>query len=76
MRVLIVEDEVKMAGLIRRGLRKEGMAVDVAGDGEDALWMAEADRVRRDRPRRDAARASTASRSAASCARTASGRRC
>jgi two-component system, OmpR family, response regulator len=42
MRVLIVEDEAKMAGLIRRGLEREGMAVDVAGDGEDALWRAEA----------------------------------
>jgi two-component system OmpR family response regulator len=42
MRVLIVEDEVKMAGLIRRGLEREGMAVDLAGDGEEALWRAEA----------------------------------
>ncbi len=42
MRVLIVEDEVKMAGLIRRGLREEGLAADVAIRGEDALWMAEA----------------------------------
>jgi two-component system, OmpR family, response regulator len=42
MRVLIVEDQVKMASLIRRGLRKEGMAADVAIKGEDALWMAEA----------------------------------
>jgi two-component system, OmpR family, response regulator len=42
MRVLIVEDEAKMAGLIRRGLEREGMAVDVAGDGEQALWKAEA----------------------------------
>jgi two-component system OmpR family response regulator len=40
MRVLIVEDEVKMAGLIRRGLRDDGMAADVAIKGEDALWMA------------------------------------
>ena len=40
MRILIVEDEVKMAGLIRRGLREEGMAADVAKSGEDALWMA------------------------------------
>jgi two-component system OmpR family response regulator len=40
MRVLIVEDEVKMAGLIRRGLREEGLAADVAVMGEDALWMA------------------------------------
>src|SRR5215210_51066 len=42
MRVLIVEDGVKMASLIRRGLRKEGVAADVAIKGEDALWMAEA----------------------------------
>jgi two-component system, OmpR family, response regulator len=42
VRVLIVEDEVKMAALLRRGLRDEGMAVDVAGRGEDALWMAAA----------------------------------
>jgi two-component system, OmpR family, response regulator len=40
MRILIVEDEVKMAALIRRGLREEGMAADVAVRGEDALWMA------------------------------------
>jgi two-component system, OmpR family, response regulator len=40
MRILVVEDEEKMAGLIRRGLREEGMAVDVAERGEDALWMA------------------------------------
>jgi two-component system, OmpR family, response regulator len=42
MRVLIVEDEAKMAALIRRGLEREGMAVDVVGRGEDALWRAEA----------------------------------
>lgn len=40
MRVLVVEDDVKMAGLIRRGLREDGMLVDVATRGEDALWMA------------------------------------
>jgi two-component system OmpR family response regulator len=40
MRVLIVEDEVKMASLIRRGLKADGMAADVAIKGEDALWMA------------------------------------
>jgi two-component system OmpR family response regulator len=40
MRILVVEDEEKMAGLIRRGLHEEGMAVDVAERGEDALWMA------------------------------------
>jgi two-component system OmpR family response regulator len=42
MRVLIVEDEVKMASLLRRGLQEEGHAADIAGTGEDALWMAEA----------------------------------
>jgi two-component system, OmpR family, response regulator len=40
VRVLIVEDEVKLASLIRRGLRDEGMLADVAVTGEDALWMA------------------------------------
>ena len=42
MRVLIVEDEPKMARLIHRGLEREGMAADVAGNGEDALWRAQA----------------------------------
>ena len=40
MRVLVVEDEVKMAALVRRGLEREGYAVDVAGDGEEGLWAA------------------------------------
>ncbi len=42
MRVLIVEDELRMASLIHRGLENEGLAADVAGKGEDALWKAEA----------------------------------
>jgi two-component system, OmpR family, response regulator len=42
MRVLIVEDELRMAGLIRRGLVGEGLAADIAENGEDALWMAAA----------------------------------
>jgi two-component system, OmpR family, response regulator len=42
MRVLVVEDEAKLAKLVARGLREEGYAVDVAGRGEDALWMAHA----------------------------------
>jgi two-component system OmpR family response regulator len=42
MRVLVVEDTLKMASLIRRGLVEEGHAADVAPNGEDALWMAEA----------------------------------
>ena len=40
MRLLVVEDDVKMAALVRRGLSEEGAAVDVARTGEDALWMA------------------------------------
>jgi two-component system, OmpR family, response regulator len=40
MRVLIVEDDVKMAGLLRRGLIEEGLAADVARAAEEALWMA------------------------------------
>ncbi len=40
MRVLVVEDEPKMAGLVKRGLEEEGIAVDVSGRGEDAVWMA------------------------------------
>jgi two-component system, OmpR family, response regulator len=42
MRVLVVEDEVKMAALVRRGLVEEGYAADVARTGEEALWMARA----------------------------------
>jgi two-component system OmpR family response regulator len=41
MRVLVVEDEPRMASLIRRGLLGEGLAADVAGSGEDGLWLAE-----------------------------------
>ncbi len=40
MRVLVVEDEPKMADLLRRGLTAEGYAVDVAVNGVDALWSA------------------------------------
>ena len=42
MRVLIVEDEVKLAALLRRGLAEEAHAADIAATGEDALWMARA----------------------------------
>ena len=42
MRVLVVEDEPRMASLIRRSLEREGLAADVAARGEEALWMAEA----------------------------------
>ncbi len=40
MRVLVVEDEVKLAGLLQRGLSEAGYAVDAVADGEQALWMA------------------------------------
>jgi two-component system OmpR family response regulator len=40
MRVLIVEDDLRMAAAIRRGLQAENVVADVASNGEDALWMA------------------------------------
>jgi len=41
MRVLVVEDERRLAGIIKRGLMEEGYAVDNAYDGEEAQFMAE-----------------------------------
>ena len=75
MRLLVVEDDVKMATLVRRGLSEEGAAVDVARTGEDALWMAAAapyDALVLD----VMLPGSTASRPAGGCATTASGRPC
>ena len=40
MRILIAEDERRLAGAIARGLRREGMAVDVTHDGASALIKA------------------------------------
>jgi len=40
MRVLVVEDETRLADGVRRGLEAEGFAVDVAATGTDGLWMA------------------------------------
>jgi two-component system OmpR family response regulator len=40
MRVLVVEDEVRLALLLKRGLEEEGYAVDSSGDGAEALWHA------------------------------------
>src|SRR5215469_10801706 len=40
MRVLVVEDEARMARLLKRGLEEEGHAVDVVGDGPEGLWLA------------------------------------
>jgi DNA-binding response OmpR family regulator len=40
MRVLVVDDEVRLARALRTGLEAEGFAVDVAHDGTDGLWLA------------------------------------
>ncbi len=40
MRVLVVEDETRMASLLKRALEEEGHAVDVAAAGADGLWLA------------------------------------
>jgi heavy metal response regulator len=40
MRILVVEDEKKVASFIKKGLEEEGYAVDVAADGEEGLAMA------------------------------------
>ena len=40
MRVLVIEDEEKIALLIRKGLERRGLAVDLTDNGEEALWRA------------------------------------
>jgi two-component system OmpR family response regulator len=40
VRVLVVEDEAKMASLLQRALEREGYAVDLADNGVDAIWLA------------------------------------
>lgn len=40
MRILVVEDEKKVASFVKRGLEEENYAVDVAYDGEEGLYMA------------------------------------
>jgi two-component system OmpR family response regulator len=42
MRVLVVEDDVRFAGALRRALKVSGVLADVASTGEDALWMVDA----------------------------------
>jgi two-component system, OmpR family, response regulator len=42
VRILLVEDDPKMAALVRRGLTESGNATDVAAGSDDALWMARA----------------------------------
>ena len=41
MRILVVEDERKVASFVKKGLEEEGYAVDVAPDGERAIYFAE-----------------------------------
>lgn len=40
MRLLVVEDEQRMASMLRRGLTEDGYSVDVTGDGNEAVWQA------------------------------------
>ena len=40
MRVLVVDDELRLARSLKVGLEAEGFAVDVAHDGDDGLWLA------------------------------------
>ena len=40
MRILVVEDEHRLAGLLKDGLAREGFAVDLAHDGREGLWLA------------------------------------
>jgi two-component system copper resistance phosphate regulon response regulator CusR len=44
MRILLVEDEPRVANFISKGLREQSFAVDVAADGNDALYKAEINR--------------------------------
>jgi DNA-binding response OmpR family regulator len=41
MRLLVVDDDTRLVDALRRGLEAEGFAVDTAGDGADALWLAQ-----------------------------------
>jgi len=43
MRILIVEDEVRLASVIKKGLVEDGFAVDVAHDGEEGQYLAESE---------------------------------
>ena len=40
MRVLVVDDEIRMARLVKRALEEEGHAVDIAQNGTDGMWLA------------------------------------
>lgn len=41
MKILIIEDEKRMAGILKKGLEENAFIVDLAGDGEEGLYMAE-----------------------------------
>jgi DNA-binding response OmpR family regulator len=41
MKILVVEDEPRLAASLRKGLIADGFTVEIAGDGEQGLWMAE-----------------------------------
>ena len=41
MRILVAEDESKVAAFLEKGLREEGYAVDLAVNGDEAIWLAE-----------------------------------
>ena len=40
MKLLLVEDDKKIAATVKRGLEAEGFKVEIAFDGNDGLWMA------------------------------------
>lgn len=40
MRLLVVEDDARMAAMLRRGLTEDGYSVDLTGDGREAVWQA------------------------------------
>ena len=40
MKILLVEDDQKIAAVVKRGLEAEGFSVEVAFDGKDGLWLA------------------------------------
>ena len=44
MHLLLIEDSIRLQSSVGRGLRKAGYAVDVTGDGEEGLWLAQSNR--------------------------------
>ena len=44
MKILVVEDEARLAASLRKGLIADGYTVEIAGDGEQGLWMAQSQR--------------------------------